>query len=270
MNTPPVILAIAGSDPSGGAGIQADIKSISALGGYAAAALTAVTVQNTCGVRDVEYLRPEMVRDQIEAVAEDLGPRAVKIGMTGTAGIIEAVARGLDRCGDAPVVLDPVMVSTSGHSLTRTDAVEALCRELMPRCRVATPNLDEAVVLAGSPLRTLAEAEEAARMMQARYGCALLIKGGHLDGERSTDILCDGGTLYRFSSPRIETHNLHGTGCTLSSAIATLLGRGLALPEAVRGAKAYIDRAIAAARDLRIGHGHGPLWHFAGLTTEER
>ena len=107
-------------------------------------------------------------------------------------------------------------------------------------------------------------------MMQARYGCALLIKGGHLDGERSTDILCDGGTLYRFSSPRIETHNLHGTGCTLSSAIATLLGRGLALPEAVRGAKAYIDRAIAAARDLRIGHGHGPLWHFAGLTTEER
>lgn len=270
MNTPPVILSIAGSDPSGGAGIQADIKTVSALDGYAAAVLTAVTVQNTCGVRAVEYLSPELVRQQIEAVAEDLPLRAVKIGMTGTADIVGAVARALDnRCGDTPVVLDPVMISTSGHSLTRSDAVEALCRELMPRCRVATPNLNEAAVLAGAPLGTLAEAREAARMLHGRYGCAILIKGGHLDGERSTDILCDGdGTLHLFSSPRIETRNLHGTGCTLSSAIATLLGHGLALSEAVRRAKKYIDHAIAAARDLHIGHGHGPLWHFAAPTAE--
>ena len=232
MNTPPVILAIAGSDPSGGAGIQADIKTVSALGGYAAAAVTAITVQNTRGVAQVEYLSPETVGRQCGAVIEDLSPDAVKIGMTGTPAIISAIAEVLERYGCRNVVFDPVALSTSGKILTQPDALETACNRLFPLCRVVTPNLPEASLLTGEPITDEEEMRRAARLLHERYGCAFLIKGGHLDADRPTDILYD-GRMYAYTADRIETSNLHGTGCTLSSAIATLLGRGLPLETAV-------------------------------------
>ncbi len=229
MNTPPVILSIAGSDPSGGAGIQADIKTVSALGGYAAAALTAVTVQNTRGVAQVEYLPADTVGRQCDAVIEDLAPAAVKIGMTGTPAILHAIAEVLERHGCGNIVFDPVALATSGRMLTQADALEAACDRLLPRCTLVTPNLSETALLTGE---TVADIEGTAR--------------------------------------RIDTSNLHGTGCTLSSAIATLLGKGLPLREAVGEAKAYVTRAIEAARPLRIGHGNGPLWHFPEPEHDDR
>ena len=262
MSSPPVILSIAGSDPSGGAGIQADIKAVSAMGCYAAAAITAVTVQNTCGVSDVEYLSPELVAAQVAAVVTDLKPRAVKIGMTGTAGIIAAVSEVLRRGECRNVVLDPVMVSTSGRSLAGDEILSVMCRELFPLCRLVTPNLGEVSLLSGYRVSTTADMENAARALNEKYGCAFLVKGGHLEGGEMVDVLADDGILYRYSSPRIETGNLHGTGCTLSSAIAALLGRGLSLSDAVGEAKRYMDCAIAAASDMHIGCGNGPLWHF--------
>ena len=267
MNTPPVILAIAGSDPSGGAGIQADIKTVSALGGYAAAAVTAITVQNTRGVAQVEYLSPETVGRQCGAVIEDLSPDAVKIGMTGTPAIISAIAEVLERYGCRNVVFDPVALSTSGKILTQPDALETACNRLFPLCRVVTPNLPEASLLTGEPITDEEEMRRAARLLHERYGCAFLIKGGHLDADRPTDILYD-GRMYAYTADRIETSNLHGTGCTLSSAIATLLGRGLLLEAAVGRAKAYVTAAIEAARTLQIGRGNGPLWHFPGKTDD--
>ena len=267
MNTPPVILAIAGSDPSGGAGIQADIKTVSALGGYAAAAVTAITVQNTRGVAQVEYLSPETVGRQCGAVIEDLSPDAVKIGMTGTPAIISAIAEVLERYGCRNVVFDPVALSTSGKILTQPDALETACNRLFPLCRVVTPNLPEASLLTGEPITDEEEMRRAARLLHERYGCAFLIKGGHLDADRPTDILYD-GRMYAYTADRIETSNLHGTGCTLSSAIATLLGRGLPLETAVGRAKEYVTAAIEAARTLQIGRGNGPLWHFPGKTDD--
>ena len=261
MHTPAIILTIAGSDPSGGAGIQADIKAISAMGGYAAAAITAVTVQNTRGVTAVSYLPAQLVTAQAEAVLNDLHPAAIKIGMTGRADIIKSLADCLRKHPDIPVVLDPVMLSSSGHPLMESDAIEALRTELFPQCRLVTPNLNEAANLLGTPLHTPQDMEQAAVKLYDHYGCAFLLKGGHLDGDRMTDILFD-GQPYRFSSPRIVTNNLHGTGCTLSSSIATLLGQGHSLPEAVRLGKAYMDKAIEAAREWRIGCGYGPLCHF--------
>lgn len=265
MSNPPVILSIAGSDPSGGAGIQADIKAVSAMGCYAAAAITAVTVQNTRGVSGVEYLSPELVAAQVAAVVDDMKPQAVKIGMTGTAGIIAAVADVLRRGECRNVVLDPVMVSTSGRSLAGAEVPDVMCRELFPLCRLVTPNLGEVSLLAGRHVLTTADMETAARALGEKYGCAFLVKGGHLDGGDMVDVLYDGGRLYRYSSPRIETDNLHGTGCTLSSAIAALLGRGLSLPDAVGEAKKYMDCAIAAACNMHIGSGNGPLWHFPNV-----
>lgn len=261
MNTPPIILSIAGSDPSGGAGIQADIKTISALGGYATTAITAITVQNTQGVRTVEYLTPVLVRQQTEAVLSDMKPAAIKIGITGTAGIVQAVATVLRHYPCRNIILDPVMVSTSGRTLTQPNAIEAVCHELFPLCCLVTPNLDEVSLLLDTPVRTVSEMKTAATTLYNRYGCAFLVKGGHLEGNDTTDVLYD-GTLHVFTSPRIDTSNLHGTGCTLSSAIATLLGYGYTLSEAVRQAKRYTDNAIAAARDLHLGAGNGPLWHF--------
>ena len=261
MQTPAIILTIAGSDPSGGAGIQADIKAISALGGYAAAAVTAITVQNTRGVTAVDYLPAPLVAAQTEAVLDDLHPDAIKIGMTGRADILKSLARCLRKHPDTPVVLDPVMLSSNGHPLMEPDAIEALRTELFPCCRLVTPNLNEAASLLGIPLHTTQDMEQAAAELYDRYGCAFLLKGGHLEGDRMTDILFDGQT-YRFSSPRVDTNNLHGTGCTLSSAIATLLGQRRSLPEAVRLGKAYMDKAIEAAREWRIGNGYGPLCHF--------
>mgnify|MGYP000894452942 FL=1 len=260
MQTPTIILSIAGSDPSGGAGIQADIKTISALGGYAAAAITAITVQNTRGVTSVDYLPGPLVAAQTEAVLGDLHPAAVKIGMTGRTDIIVNLAACLSKYPDTPVVLDPVMLSSSGHPLMEPDATEALRTELFPRCRLVTPNLNEASFLLGKNLHTLQDMEQAATELSQHYGCAFLLKGGHLEGDRMTDVLFDGQT--HFSSARINTSNLHGTGCTLSSAIATFLGQGNSLPEAVRLAKAYMNKTIKAASQWEIGSGYGPLCHF--------
>ena len=259
--TPPIILSIAGSDPSGGAGIQADIKTISALRGYAATVLTAVTVQNTVGVKDVDFLSADLVSAQMEAVMEDLHPAALKIGMTGRTDIIEAIAQILSQYPETPVVLDPVMLSTSGHALTEPEAAEALRTTLFPLCRLVTPNLNEAAYLLGHPLHTPEEMEAAAAELSARYGCAFLLKGGHLESEAMTDILYD-QKIYKFTSPRIVTPNLHGTGCTYSSAIATLLGHGFELPEAVDNAKLYMNKAIRAAKQWHVGQGQGPLCHF--------
>lgn len=263
----PIVLSIAGSDPSGGAGIQADIKAVSAMGGYAAAAITAVTVQNTMGVKEVEYLSPAIVAAQAAAVFEDLDPDAVKIGMTGTSAIVEAVAEVLRRYEAPNVVCDPVMVSTSKDSLTMPEAVDTMCRELFPVSRLVTPNIDEASVLYGDRVDSPERMREAARVLSRRYGCAFLLKGGDMKGSgMSLDILCDGNGISEYEAERIRTSNLHGTGCTLSSAIAALLGKGTELREAVAAAKRYVHGAIAEAAVLRIGHGNGPLKHFYGKT----
>lgn len=272
MKDYPIVLSIAGSDPSGGAGIQADIKAISACGGYAATAITAVTVQNTVGVSEVEYMKPELVAAQIDAVMSDLAVDAVKIGMTGTVPIVEAIAGQLAVHPVLYVVTDPVMVSTSKDSLTMPEAVDALCAKIFHRSYIVTPNIDEASRLAGFRIRSVEDMDRAAVQLRDRYGCAFLIKGGDLPaaaGEdapcivsESTDVLCDLNGLVHITSERVLTNNLHGTGCTLSSAIATFLGAGHPVREAVHTAVAYVHNAIAAASTLRIGHGHGPLRHF--------
>lgn len=272
MKDYPIVLSIAGSDPSGGAGIQADIKAISACGGYAAAAITAVTVQNTVGVSEVEYMMPELVAAQIDAVMSDLAVDAVKIGMTGTVPIVEAIA---DRLAVHPVlyvVTDPVMVSTSKDSLTMPEAVEALCGRIIPHSHLVTPNIDEASRLAGFRIQSVEDMDRAAMMLRERFGCAFLVKGGDLPAvsgqgaqeivSESTDVLCDLDGLVHITSERVLTNNLHGTGCTLSSSIATFLGSGLLLRDAVQAAVGYVHNAIVAAASLRIGHGHGPLRHF--------
>lgn len=262
MKTPPIILSVAGSDPSGGAGIQADIKTISALGGYAATAVTALTIQNTQGVQRVNYLPPVIVADQVKAVLADLDVAAVKIGMMGKYDIIKAVSCILIKRREIPIVFDPVMLATSGHSLADKKSVEGMKLFLLPQCQLATPNLNEASMLIGEKIRTVDEMKQAAMALHRQYNCAFLIKGGHLDGEEMTDVLFD-GELHIFTSPRIETKNLHGTGCTLSSAIATYLGMGCGLVDAVTQAKEYLNRAMVSASHLTIGKGNGPVWHLA-------
>ena len=260
----PCILTIAGSDCSGGAGIQADIKTISALGAYAASAITAITVQNTCGVTGVHPVPPTYVKAQIEAVMTDIRPRAVKIGMINDAGIIRAIAEGLKRYTPYYIVLDPVMISTSGHKLMEEDAITALTSQLMPLATLITPNLHEAEALAGKKISTVGEMETAARELLAFGSQAVLIKGGHLEEEEMCDVLYIKGEdqPHHFSSPKIESRNTHGTGCTLSSAIATYLALGEPLEEAVRKAKAYVYQGILNGKDVHIGEGHGPLNHF--------
>ena len=263
MKDYPIVLSIAGSDPSGGAGIQADIKAISACGGYAAAAITAVTVQNTQGVKAVEYVPAEIVGQQIDAVMSDLAVDAVKIGMTGTVSIVKAIAAQLSVHPVLYVVTDPVMVSTSKDSLTMPEAVDALCSCLFPKSHLVTPNIDEASRLAGFRIQSVEDMNRAAVQLRDRYGCAFLVKGGDMDADNtSVDVLCDLDGLVHITSERVLTDNLHGTGCTLSSSIATFLGSGLPLREAVQTAVAYVHNAIVAAASLRIGHGHGPLRHF--------
>ncbi|MDY8108635.1 bifunctional hydroxymethylpyrimidine kinase/phosphomethylpyrimidine kinase [Fulvimarina sp. 2208YS6-2-32] len=256
------ILSIAGSDPSGGAGIQADIKAISANGGYAMAAITALTAQNTTGVQGFTPVDPFMVRDQIAAIAADIRIDAIKIGMLGNAGIIEVVADALERI-EAPVVLDPVMVAKGGDRLLAADAVAVLRERILPRARVVTPNLPEAGDLLGEPeARDLNAMRAQGERLLALGSKAVLMKGGHLPGGEATDLLVTPGGETVLSAARIATKNTHGTGCTLSSALATQLGLGLDLTQAVRRAKAYIGGAIAAADALQVGHGHGPVHHF--------
>lgn len=264
MKKYPCILSIAGSDCSGGAGIQADLKAISALGGYAATAITAITVQNTTGVRAIHAVPPVYVRGQIEVVMEDIRPDAVKIGMINDVEIVKVIASCLRKYQPRFVVFDPVMVSTSGHKLIEDDAISALTRELMPLSSLITPNLSEAEVLMGHPINKVEEMKAAAPEL-LKFGCgAVLLKGGHLEGGKMCDVLQIAGENepYLFVSDKIESKNTHGTGCTLSSAIATFLALGYEMPQAVERAKAYVTGGINAGKDVHIGEGHGPLNHF--------
>ena len=263
--TAPIALTIAGSDSSGVAGIQADLKTFAALGVYGASVLTALTAQNTRGVSAVHAVPPAFVLAQMEAVFADLAVRAVKIGMLADAAVVGAVAEGLARQPNVSVVLDPVMVATSGDRLLEPGAVEALRTRLFPVAAVVTPNLPEAAALLGEPV---AEDEAAMRAQGERLlklgPGAVLIKGGHAAGNESADLLIDAAGVQRFAAPRLATRNTHGTGCTLSSAIAAGLAKGLALRHAMAAAKAYVSAAMAASESLRIGHGHGPVHHFHG------
>lgn len=265
MRQPEVILTIAGSDSSGGAGIQADIKTISALGGYAASAITAITAQNTMGVQDVFPLPPSQLKAQLEAVFEDLAPRSVKIGMVYDAPSVRVIAGMLDRYRPPHVVYDPVMVSTSGRQLMADETIRCIKECLFSRCTLVTPNLPEASLLAGKAVDSTEGMGDFGRYFTRRYGTDVLVKGGHLKGGQAVDVLCrkDGGrTVYE--KTRIESRNLHGTGCTLSSAVATFLAQGCNPEEAVEKAESYIAKAIEEAKDWRIGKGNGPLCHFPG------
>lgn len=257
------ILSIAGSDPSGGAGIQADLKAFAARGTYGMAVLTALTAQNTRGVSGVHLVPAAFVADQIRAVFSDVRVDAVKIGMIASAEIAEAVADVLQAHPGIPVVLDPVMVAKGGHSLLAADAVDALKRRLLPLSTLITPNLPEAAALLG----TVEAQDRPAMTRQAEQLLtlgprAVLIKGGHLETAESPDVLASRHETVWFEAARIDTANTHGTGCTLSSAIAAELGKGFDLVEAVRAAKSYLAGAIAGSGELAVGSGHGPVHHF--------
>lgn len=261
--TATIAVTVAGSDSGGGAGIQADLKTFAALGVYGASVITAVTAQNTRGVTAVHDVPAAIVAAQIDAVFSDLAVGAVKIGMLANTAVIAAVAAGLDRHRPRAVVLDPVMVATSGDRLLAPGAVAALLSELLPRAAVITPNLPEAAALLGVE----AAADEAAMVRQAERLMALgagavLLKGGHGSGPESVDVLVTAAGTHRFASPRIATVNTHGTGCTLSAAIAAGFAAGMELPAAVSAAKAYVTAAIASADRLQIGTGSGPVHHF--------
>jgi hydroxymethylpyrimidine/phosphomethylpyrimidine kinase len=261
--TTPIAVTIAGSDSSGGAGIQADLKTFSALGVYGASVITALTAQNTRGVRAIHDVPPSFIAEQIDAVFSDLAVQAVKIGMLSQPKAIETVAAGLDRWKQATVVLDPVMIAASGDRLLAPGAVDVLRRVLIPRALVITPNLPEAAALLDGPLaRNEAEMREQAQRLLA-LGCrAVLVKGGHAEGPQSVDLLVEATTVARLAAERVASGNTHGTGCTLSSAIAAGLAKGQDLATAVRKAKDYVTAAIAAADRIKIGSGHGPTHHF--------
>jgi hydroxymethylpyrimidine/phosphomethylpyrimidine kinase len=258
----PIALTIAGSDPSGGAGIQADLKTFSALGVYGTAVLTALTAQNTKGVFGIHNVPADFIAAQIDALFADLAIGAVKIGMLGNAEAAAAVAAALDRHRPRNVVLDPVMVASTGADLLRADAMDALCA-VIKRASVITPNLFEAAALLDAPLaRDEADMQAQAQKLLALGPGAVLIKGGHGGGTESVDLLVEADGTARFAAPRVATKNTHGTGCTLSSAVAAGLAKGLSLNAAVRDAKAYVSAAIAAADRLAIGTGRGPVHHF--------
>lgn len=262
MKRYPVILSIAGSDCSGGAGIQADLKAISALGAYAATAITAITVQNTMGVRAIHPVPPEFVRGQIEAVMEDLSPGAIKIGMINDLFIVRVIAECIRKYRPAHVVFDPVMVSTSGSKLIQDDAIAVIKKELFPLAGLITPNLDEAEVLTGRRIRNPDDMKIAAAELLTLGSGAVLVKGGHLEGEIMYDVLLERSKEpVVFTGRHIDSKNVHGTGCTLSSSIATYLALGNSLPDAVEKAKIYISGAIEAGKDIFTGHGNGPLNH---------
>ena len=261
----PNVLSIAGSDPSGGAGIQADLKTIAANGGYGMAAITALTAQNTCGVQGVEVVPAAFVRAQLEAVFADVRVDAVKIGMVATAEIAEIVADVLDDAAVDRVVLDPVMVAKGGSRLLADEAVDAVRSLLLPQALVVTPNLGEAAALLGveHEARSEDEMREHAMSVLALGARHVLLKGGHLGGETSPDVLvARGGAPAWFRAERHPTKNTHGTGCTLSSALATQLARGAQPVQAVQQAKSYVGAAIRTADELHVGQGHGPTNHF--------
>ena len=265
-NKTAIALTIAGSDSSGGAGIQADLKTFSALGVYGASAITALTAQNTRGVHDVMAVPPEFVLAQMRSVATDLEVGAIKIGMLATAEIIEAVATGLDDFPDVPVVLDPVMVATSGDLLLDQDAVGVLRDKLLPRATIVTPNLAEGAALLDEPHESREQMLEgrAERLLALGTG-AVLLTGGESIAETALDLFADEDGIQRLEAPRHQTVNTHGTGCTLSSAIAAELAKGESLMKAVKIAKLYVTAAIIAADELAVGKGRGPVHHFHAL-----
>jgi hydroxymethylpyrimidine/phosphomethylpyrimidine kinase len=261
--TMPIALTIAGSDSSAGAGIQADLKTFAAFGVYGASVITALTAQNTNGVSGIHLVPADFVTAQIDAVFSDLDVKAVKIGMVAQLATIDAIVAGLKRWSPAHVVLDPVMVATSGDRLLSADAVECLRTELMPLASLLTPNLPEAAALLDEEVAASKAAIESQGKRLLELGCrAVLIKGGHGQGAESTDYLFDGNGIIALTAPRIATKNTHGTGCSLSSAIAAGLAKGEEMETAVRRAKAWVSDAIAAADRLGVGHGHGPIHHF--------
>ncbi|GAA4420855.1 bifunctional hydroxymethylpyrimidine kinase/phosphomethylpyrimidine kinase [Acidovorax lacteus] len=256
------VLSIAGSDSGGGAGIQADLKTCAALGCYGATAITAITAQNTEGVRSIHAVPAGMLRDQIAAVVEDIGVDAVKIGMLHAPEIVRVVADALQEYRLQRVVLDPVMVATSGDRLIAEETVSVLVQELFPLATVVTPNLDEASLLVGRSLQSPEQLDGAAQELLALGAASVLLKGGHLPGDEVQDLLVErSGASQRWSSIRIPSRNVHGTGCTLSSAIACYLALGEPLAQAVALARQYILGAIAAGADVQTGRGHGPLNH---------
>ena len=262
----PNLLSIAGSDPSGGAGIQADLKTFAALGCYGMAALTALTAQNTRGVTAVHVPPPDFVAAEIDAVFADIRVDAVKLGMLADAAIVAIVAERLAAHGALDIVMDPVLVATSGDSLGGPGVVEAMRRHLLPLARVITPNLPEAARLADRPVPTdVAGMRDLARRLVEGGARAALVKGGHLGDSEAVDVLFDGGAMHEFAAPRIATRNTHGTGCTLSSAVAANLALGCDLPEAVARAKSYLTEALRRSGELAVGGGHGPVQHMHTL-----
>lgn len=271
--TPPKALTIAGSDSGGGAGIQADLKTFAALGVYGSSVLTAITAQNTLGVAAVHDVPTEIIMGQLDAVMSDIGADAVKTGMLSSATIIAAVAGGIRRHRIERLVVDPVMVATSGDRLLREDAVETVCSMLLPLALVVTPNIPEAEILIGRRIKSEPDMAEAARIIGAMGARYVVVKGGHLDGD-PVDIVYDGMSIERLVTPRVPTRHTHGTGCTFSAAIAARLAAGDSVPAAIASAKRYVYEALIHAYE--IGAGHSPVHHFyrlwqpaeAGVTEE--
>ncbi len=263
------MLTIAGSDSGGGAGIQADLKTISALGGYGCSVITAITAQNTQGVCASEVLSPKLVNAQLKAVLDDIGISAIKTGMMGNAAVIQVVAAYLKEHFSGPVVVDPVMVASSGDSLLETAAVNAYLQELIPLATLITPNLPEASKLLDQPVPdSIITMKQRAGELYELGAKAVLLKGGHLDGDICTDVLFDGREFHLFEAAKLNSANTHGTGCTLASAIATGLAKGLDLAEAVSHAKHYVTEAIRYSNELNVGSGHGPVNHFYARSAE--
>jgi hydroxymethylpyrimidine/phosphomethylpyrimidine kinase len=258
-----IALTIAGSDSGGGAGIQADLKTFHQLGVFGTSVITAITAQNTLGVSAWQAVPLDLIAGQLDAVATDLRPNAVKSGMLPDAAVVRTVAAGIRQHALAPYVLDPVMVATSGDPLVEPDAIAAIREELLPLAALVTPNLDEATLLVGAPVRDVDGMTRAARTLVSLGARAALVKGGHLEGSDAIDVLFDGRDVCVYRHPKLHTRNLHGTGCTLSAAITALLASGDALPSAVTKALDFVHQAIETAPGL--GAGHGPLNHWARI-----
>lgn len=272
MKKYPIVLTIAGSDSGGGAGIQADIKAISATGSYAASAITAITVQNTLGVENVFPVPVEILSAQIRCVLEDIGADAIKIGMLHSSEIIRAIASQIDAFNIKNVILDPVMVSTSGHRLIEERAIEELSSVLIPKARVITPNIPEAEILSGEKITSQSQLPHIARKLSRQGTVSVLMKAGHLTEGELTDIFynAEDDHFVELKSRRSNTVNTHGTGCTLSSAFASYVAQGYVLDDAARAAKEYIAKAIESGAEYKIGHGHGPVNHFWNLDKNDR
>lgn len=257
------VLTIAGSDSGGGAGIQADIKTISAMGCYASSAITAVTVQNTLGVQAVHPIPLDILEGQIDAILSDIGADAIKIGMLHSTKVVNLVAEMIEKYGIRNVVLDPVMVSTSGHKLIEGDAIESIKNRLIPLSRVITPNISEAEILSGCKISSEQDFEQIAKKLSFNKSVSVLLKAGHLDNDCLVDYFynVEDNTITLLPSKRVQTKNTHGTGCTLSSAFASALARGEDLTLAAKSAKKYIEQAIVSGAEYEIGHGHGPVNH---------